>query len=67
MEIRAGLLYEKQPILSPVLHYGLGTYQALDVLRVVWPNGDLRSEFADDVTRPSTASCPTTAWSRACV
>jgi hypothetical protein len=53
MEMRAGMLYEKQPILGPVLHFGLGTYPSLDVLRIVWPNGDLRAEFADDATPAS--------------
>jgi tetratricopeptide (TPR) repeat protein len=49
-ELRAGLLYERQEVLAPVLHFGMGTYPALDALRIVWPNGDVRSEFADELT-----------------
>lgn len=45
VEIRAGLLYQKQPILSPVVHLGLGTHTQTDVARLIWPNGDVQSEF----------------------
>ncbi|MFK7843694.1 MAG: FG-GAP-like repeat-containing protein [Rhodothermales bacterium] len=45
VEIRAGLLYQKQPILSPVVHLGLGTHEQTDVARLIWPNGDIQSEF----------------------
>ncbi len=45
VEIRAGLLYQKQPILSPVVHLGLGTHEKTDVARLIWPNGDIQSEF----------------------
>jgi len=45
METRAGLLYQKQPITGPVVHFGLGTYAQLDALRIVWPNGSPRAEF----------------------
>ena len=44
-EIRAGLLYQKQPILSPVVHFGLGERAKTDVARLIWPNGDIQSEF----------------------
>lgn len=45
MEIRAGLLVQKQPITSPLVHFGLGDQQSADVVRVVWPNGSVRAEF----------------------
>ncbi|MEM8486530.1 MAG: CRTAC1 family protein, partial [Bacteroidota bacterium] len=45
VEIRAGLLYQKQPILSPIVHMGLGTHEKTDVARLIWPNGDIQSEF----------------------
>ncbi len=66
IEARAGLLYQKQVISSPVVHIGLGSYSTLDAVRVLWPNGDVRAEFADTlktdqslemVHRPNT-SCP---------
>lgn len=50
MELRAGLLYQKQAVLTPVVHFGLGDYAALDAVRIVWPNGDVRAEFADELT-----------------
>lgn len=45
VEIRAGLLYQKQPIRSPTVHLGLGTHEKTDVARLIWPNGDIQSEF----------------------
>lgn len=45
MEIRAGLLVQKQPITGPVLHFGLGDQTSADVIRVVWPNGSVRADF----------------------
>ena len=45
MEIRAGLLVQKQPITGPMLHFGLGEQTSADVIRVVWPNGTVRAEF----------------------
>src|SRR5690625_433668 len=37
MEIRAGLLYQKQLITSPIVHFGLGNYSEVDMLRIIWP------------------------------
>ena len=45
MEIRAGLLVQKQLIAGPVVHFGLGEQTGADVVRVVWPNGSVRAEF----------------------
>ncbi len=45
IEIRAGLLTQKQVITSPLLHFGLGEQEQTDVARIVWPNGILQSEF----------------------
>ena len=45
MEIRSGLLVQKQPITGPLLHFGLGEQTAVDVVRIVWPNGSVRAEF----------------------
>ena len=45
MEIRAGLLVQKQPITAPVMHFGLGDQTAADVIRVTWPNGSVRADF----------------------
>jgi tetratricopeptide (TPR) repeat protein len=45
IEIRSGLLLQKQPIDSPILHFGLGDRQTVDVARIVWPNGTVRAEF----------------------
>ena len=45
MEVRAGLLLQKQPITSPLLHFGLGEQSSSDVVRIVWPNGTVRAEF----------------------
>ena len=45
LEIRSGLLVQKQPITGPQLHFGLGDQTATDVVRVLWPNGTVRAEF----------------------
>jgi Tfp pilus assembly protein PilF len=45
MEIRAGLLVQKQLITGPLVHFGLGEQQSVDVVRIVWPNGSVRAEF----------------------
>jgi tetratricopeptide (TPR) repeat protein len=39
VEIRSGLLVQKQPIHGPVVHFGLGEQDAVAVTRFVWPNG----------------------------
>ena len=45
VDVRAGLLYQKQPITGPVLHFGLGEHRSADVARIIWPNGDVQAEF----------------------
>ena len=45
MELRSGLMLQKQPITGPLLHFGLGEQTSADVVRVVWPNGTVRAEF----------------------
>ena len=46
IEIRSGLLTQKQMILSPVLHFGLGDHPGVEFARIVWPNGIIQAEFA---------------------
>ena len=45
MEIRAGLLVQKQLVSGPIVHFGLGEQSGSDVVRIVWPNGAVRAEF----------------------
>lgn len=47
MEIRTGLLYQKQLISSPIVHFGLGTHDEAEMLRIIWPNGSVQAEFAE--------------------
>ena len=47
IEIRSGLLYQKQIINEPWVHLGLGTYEEAEVLRITWPNGSSQAEFAE--------------------
>ncbi len=64
IEIRSGLLVQKQPITGPQLHFGLGERAETEVVRVIWPNGTVRAEFGvkadqDVVTEQRLkASCP---------
>jgi len=45
VEIRSGLLVQKQPIVGPQIHFGLGEQTTAEVVRVIWPNGTVRAEF----------------------
>ncbi len=47
IEIRSGPLVQKQPVRSPRIHFGLGEQKAMDVARIVWPNGVAQYEFDD--------------------
>jgi Tfp pilus assembly protein PilF len=64
MEIRAGLLVQKQLMTSPLVHFGLGDQQSADLVRIVWPNGSVRAEFELKADQTITAeqrlkgSCP---------
>ena len=45
IEVRSGLLMQKQVITGAPIHVGLGTHTAADVVRIVWPNGVMQAEF----------------------
>ena len=45
IEVKAGLLWQKQVIQDGTIHFGLGTRTTIDVARVVWPNGVPQAEF----------------------
>ncbi len=45
VEIRSGLLTERQIVTDPVVHFGLGTRTAVEVTRIVWPNGIMQADF----------------------
>lgn len=45
VDVQAGLLYQKQPITAPILHFGLGEHRSANVARLIWPNGDVQAEF----------------------
>jgi tetratricopeptide (TPR) repeat protein len=45
IEVRSGLLTQKQVITSQVVHFGLGEHTETDVARIVWPNGSVQAEF----------------------
>jgi tetratricopeptide (TPR) repeat protein len=45
VEIRSGLLLQRQPINGPAVHFGLGKANDVDVVRILWPNGFIQAEF----------------------
>ena len=45
IEIRSGLLTQKQAIAGTQVHFGLGMRTSIDVARIVWPNGVVQAEF----------------------
>jgi Tfp pilus assembly protein PilF len=64
VEIRSGLHVQKQVIASPVVHFGLGEAERGEIVRVIWPNGIIQSEFdargdaAIAATQRLKGSCP---------
>jgi Tfp pilus assembly protein PilF len=46
MDLRSGLLLQKQAITSPQLHFGLGEQSTTDVVTILWPNGMQNAEFS---------------------
>jgi Tfp pilus assembly protein PilF len=64
VEVRAGLLVQKQTIAGPILHFGLGDQTKSDLARIIWPNGTTQAEFdakadQDGVTQQRLkGSCP---------
>ncbi|MDE3257110.1 MAG: FG-GAP-like repeat-containing protein [Gemmatimonadota bacterium] len=42
---RSGLLAQRRPIRTPMVHFGLGEYDLANVVRVQWPNGTIQAEF----------------------
>ena len=45
VEVRSGLLVQKQVLTGAPLHFGLGVNPAIDVTRIVWPNGVMQADF----------------------
>ncbi len=64
IEIRSGLLTQKQIIGAGPVHFGLGTRTGIDVARIFWPNGIMQADFdrkADQVVvaeQRLKGSCP---------
>lgn len=64
IEVRTGLHVQKRVITSPAVHVGLGEATQAEVVRLLWPNGTLQSEFGvagDQVvlaTQRLKGSCP---------
>jgi tetratricopeptide (TPR) repeat protein len=45
VEVRSGLLVQKQILTGGPAHFGLGTRTRIDVARILWPNGVRQAEF----------------------
>ena len=45
VEVKAGDLYQMRVVTEPITHFGLGSKDAADVLRVVWNNGVPQNHF----------------------
>jgi tetratricopeptide (TPR) repeat protein len=56
IELRAGLHLQRQPIDSPIVHFGLGEADRAEIARITWPNGVLQAEFDTQAGRPLPAS-----------
>ena len=71
VEVRAGSLYQKKTYQGIPLSFGLGSYEAIDVIRITWPNGLIQNEtqqptglaFNYEEKERLSGSCPTLfAW-----
>jgi hypothetical protein len=52
ISVRSGLTVQTQVMTGTPVHFGLGSRTAIDVARIVWPNGNAQAEFGtavDDV------------------
>ena len=66
VELKAGLSYAKQVYAGVPLHFGLGSSETFDTIRVTWPNGLIQNEMPDEPTAAVTikeaprlsGSCP---------
>ncbi|HET6384978.1 MAG TPA: FG-GAP-like repeat-containing protein [Armatimonadota bacterium] len=62
--VRAGLLTQMQPIAGPVVHFGLGLNQEVNVAYIAWPSGttqdefDLKRDVVFTANERLTSSCP---------
>jgi flavin-dependent dehydrogenase len=56
VEVRTGLHVQKRLITSPIVHVGLGDAARAEVVRLLWPNGTIQSEFGLDGDRSIAAS-----------
>lgn len=45
LELRSSLLYQSRLISGGAVHFGTGTNGGADVLRILWPNGNVQAEF----------------------
>ncbi len=64
VEVRTGLHLQKRLITSPLVHVGLGEATGAEVVRLLWPNGTMQSEFGFEgdrvveATQRLKGSCP---------
>jgi hypothetical protein len=52
VEVRSGLVVQKQLVGAPVVHFGLGEQPRVAVARFLWTNGGAQAEFEDKVGKP---------------
>lgn len=47
VEVVTGPFYMRRAITEPIVHIGLGDQNRTEMLRILWPNGSVQTEFAD--------------------
>jgi len=52
VEVKSGLLYQKQIYAGLPLVFGMGSYRTLDTVRITWPNGLIQNEIKAPVSKP---------------
>ena len=46
VEVRAGELYQMKTVTTPNVHFGLGSHEKVDVVRILWTNGVPQNIFS---------------------
>jgi tetratricopeptide (TPR) repeat protein len=60
LEIRAGLLWQKQIVTGPQTHFGMGTQTVANAIQAIWTNGVPNAVFdgSEGITLKTTARAP---------
>ena len=62
LQLKKGAVSQAQVVTGPVTHFGLGTLETADVLRIVWPNGEPQNVLEPGKNHVVRISPPARGW-----